>query len=194
MSPRLRPFGAWVEQLIAESTGKSGRGIVPVDGEPVAPPTNYENDRFFVALWLKGEHAPEHERAVQALAEAGHPVIRWEVGGEYGLSGEFLRWEIATVIMGAVLDIDPFDEPNVAEAKAATRRVLDRHADPGAATPARERDGSLLLYTPSGSAVASFASSQSGTVSTSRNTRSAPAIAMSAWLYWFPMIAIGAKN
>jgi transaldolase/glucose-6-phosphate isomerase len=124
LSPRLRPFGAWVEQLIAESTGKSGRGIVPVDGEPVGSPDKYGNDRLFVALWLEGEHAPEHERAVQALAEAGHPVLRWEVGGEYGLAGEFFRWEIATVIMGAILEIDPFDEPNVAEAKEKTKALL----------------------------------------------------------------------
>jgi len=124
LSPRLRPFGGWVEQLVAESTGKSGRGILPVDGEPPGAPEVYGNDRLFVALWLAGERAPEHERAVQALAEAGHPVIRWEVPGEYALAGEFLRWEIATAAMGAVLEIDPFDEPNVAESKEKTKALL----------------------------------------------------------------------
>src|SRR5207253_2288185 len=124
LSPRLRPFGAWVEQLIAESTGKSGRGIIPVDGEPIGAPDAYGNDRFFVAHWLAGEHAPEHERRVQALAEAGHPVVRWQVPSEYGLSAEFFRWEIATVVMGAALDVDPFDEPNVAEAKEKTKALL----------------------------------------------------------------------
>jgi transaldolase/glucose-6-phosphate isomerase len=143
-SPRLRPFGAWVEQLIAESTGKSGRGILPVDGEPVGPPEVYGNDRLFVALWLAGEHAPEHERSVQALAEAGHPVIRWEVAGEYGLGGEFLRWEIATAVMGAVLEIDPFDEPDVAVAKEKTKELLS-----GGKLPPAEpavRGGGLALF------------------------------------------------
>ena len=144
LSPRLRPFGAWVEQLVAESTGKSGRGILPVDGEPVGTPEVYGNDRLFVALWLSGEHAPEHESAVQALAEAGHPVIRWEVAGEYGLGGEFLRWEIATVIMGVVLDIEPFDEPDVAVAKEKTKELLS-----GGKLPPAEpavRGGGLSLF------------------------------------------------
>ena len=144
LSPRLRPFGAWVEQLVAESTGKSGRGILPVDGEPVGPPGVYGNDRLFVALWLAGEHAPEHERAVQALAEAGHPVIRWELAGEYGLGGEFLRWEIATAVMGAVLEIDPFDEPDVAVAKEKTKELLSGGKLPPA-EPAL-RAGGLALF------------------------------------------------
>src|SRR5712671_612801 len=144
LSPRLRPFGAWVEQLVAESTGKNGRGILPVDGEPVGPPEAYGNDRLFVALWLSGEHAPEHERSVQALAEAGHPVVRGEVAGEYGLGGEFLRWEIATAVMGAVLEVDPFDEPDVAVAKEKTKELLS-----GGKLPPAEpvlRGGGLALF------------------------------------------------
>jgi transaldolase/glucose-6-phosphate isomerase len=147
LSPRLRPFGAWVEQLVAESTGKSGRGILPVDGEPVGPPEVYGNDRLFVAVWLAGEHAPEHERAVQALAEAGHPVIRWEVAGEYGLGGEFLRWEIATAVMGAVLEIDPFDEPDVAVAKEKTKELLSGGKLPPA-EPALRAGGLALFCSP----------------------------------------------
>ncbi|MFL5310229.1 MAG: bifunctional transaldolase/phosoglucose isomerase [Myxococcales bacterium] len=143
-SPRLRPFGAWVEQLVAESTGKNGRGILPVDAEPPGPPEVYGNDRLFVALWLAGEHAPEHERAVQALAEAGHPVIRWEVAGEYGLAGEFLRWEIATAVMGAILELDPFDEPDVAVAKEKTKELLSGGKLPPA-EPAL-RGGGLALF------------------------------------------------
>ena len=144
LSPRLRPFGAWVEQLVAESTGMSGRGILPVDGEPPGAPSSYGNDRLFVALWLAGEHAPDHERAVQALAEAGHPVIRWEVAGEYGLGGEFLRWEIATAAMGAVLEIDPFDEPDVSVAKEKTKELLSGGKLPPA-EPAL-RAGGLALF------------------------------------------------
>ncbi|HYV66165.1 MAG TPA: bifunctional transaldolase/phosoglucose isomerase, partial [Myxococcales bacterium] len=132
LSPRLQPLGPWIEQLVAESTGKTGRGILPVDGEPVGAPPGYGNDRLFVATWLAGEHVPEHERAVQALAEAGHPVIRWEVAGEYGVGGEFLRWEIATTLMGAILEIDPFDEPDVAVAKEKTKQLLSGGKLPGA--------------------------------------------------------------
>jgi transaldolase/glucose-6-phosphate isomerase len=147
LSPRLRPFGAWLEQLTAESTGKSGRGIIPVDGEPVGAPDAYGNDRFFVALWIAGEHAPEHERRVQALAEAGHPVLRWQLPSAYALGGEFFRWEIATVVMGAVLDLDPFDEPNVAEAKEKTRALLSAGKVPKA-EPALRGSGLALFCAP----------------------------------------------
>jgi len=147
LSPRLRPFGAWIEQLVAESTGKSGRGILPVDAEPPGRPEAYGNDRLFVALWLAGEHAPEHERAVQALAEAGHPVIRWEVAGEHGLGGEFLRWEIATAVMGAILEIDPFDEPDVSVAKEKTKEIL-AGGKLGAAEPALRAGGLALFCSP----------------------------------------------
>jgi transaldolase/glucose-6-phosphate isomerase len=152
LSPRLRPLGAWVEQLIAESTGKSGRGILPVDGEPVGPPAMYGSDRLFVALWLAGEHVPEHERAVQALAEAGHPVIRWEVGGEYAIAGEFFRWEIATSVMGAVLEIDPFDEPDVAVAKEKTKALLSGGKLPPA-EPALRAGGLALFCSPEHAAI-----------------------------------------
>src|SRR5438270_5765489 len=152
LSPRLRPFGAWVEQLIAESTGKSGRGIVPVDGEPIGAPDTYGNDRFFVALWLAGEHAAEHERRVQALAEAGHPVVRWQVPSEYGLSAEFFRWEIATVVMGALLDLDPFDEPNVAEAQDKTKALLAA-GKLSRAEPALRGGGLALFCAPQHAAV-----------------------------------------
>ena len=152
LSPRLQPFGAWIEQLIAESTGKSGRGIVPVEGEPVGAPGAYGNDRLFVALWLAGEHVPEHERAVQALAEAGHPVIRWEVAGEYGIGVELLRWEIATTLMGALLEIDPFDEPDVAAAKEKTRQLLSGGKLP-AAEPALRGGGLALFCSPEHAAI-----------------------------------------
>ncbi|MFL5275905.1 MAG: bifunctional transaldolase/phosoglucose isomerase [Myxococcales bacterium] len=138
LSPKLAPAGAWLEQLVAESTGKSGKGIVPVDGEPVGDPGSYGDDRFFLACWLAGEHVVEHEKRVQALSEAGHPVARWELPSPYALGGAFLRWEIATAVMGAVLEVDPFDEPNVTESKEKTKALLAQAQGAGGKLPAIE--------------------------------------------------------
>jgi transaldolase/glucose-6-phosphate isomerase len=114
-------FGLWLEQLIAESTGKDGTGIVPVVGEPLATPDTYGDDRVFVALG-DGTHADE----LAALAEAGHPVAVLPFDGELvDLGGQVLLWELATALAGALLGIQPFDQPDVAAAKAATARVLD---------------------------------------------------------------------
>src|SRR5712671_863142 len=149
LSPRLAAFGGWIEQLVAESTGKSGKGILPVDGEPAGDPAAYGEDRFFVALWLAGEHAPEHEKRVQALAEAGHPIVRWELPSPYALGGEFLRWEIATAIMGAVIEVDPFDEPNATESKEKTKALLAQAQQAGGKLPAAEpalRANGLALF------------------------------------------------
>jgi transaldolase/glucose-6-phosphate isomerase len=121
--PSLAGFGAWAEQLIAESTGKHGVGIVPVDREPLGAAGSYGNDRAFVHLGLAGA-ADGSERLVAALVAAGHPVIRFAIDDPIDLGGEFVRWEVATAIAGAVLGIDPFDQPNVEEAKEVTRRVL----------------------------------------------------------------------
>ena len=123
---RDRPLGAWVEQLIAESTGKDGIGIVPVDGEPLGAPGAYGTDRVFVRITLEGATAPASTRTARRralldeLAEAGHPVIRFKVADPIDLGAEFVRWEVATAIAGIVLGIDPFDQPNVDEAKENT--------------------------------------------------------------------------
>ena len=123
--PAIRSFGAWAEQLIAESTGKHGTGIVPVDLEPLADPAAYGHDRVFVRLAAAGSGGwPEADRLVEQLAAGGHPVIRIELDDPLDLAAEFVRWEIATAIAGAVLGIDPFDQPNVEEAKERTRRLL----------------------------------------------------------------------
>ncbi len=150
IEPRLAPLGAWLEQLIAESTGKRGVGIVPVDGEPLGVPSVYGHDRVFVRL---GRTAPSDWRtstdtALEALAAADHPVI--DLGLEAGawLGGEFFRWEFATAIAGAGLHIDPFDEPNVTESKDNTRRVLKGFHDDGSlpvATPLAS-EGHLRLF------------------------------------------------
>jgi len=122
--PSLAPVGAWVEQLVAESTGKEGTGIVPVDLEELGAPPLYDDDRVFVAVRLAGTVEPATSRRLGALAEAGHPVLDHELDGAYGLGGEFLRWELAVATAGAVLDIDPFDQPNVQESKDNTKRLL----------------------------------------------------------------------
>jgi len=126
----LAAFGPWVEQLIAESTGKHGLGVVPVDGEPLAAAAAYGTDRVFVRITLDGSVGPDPSigRNVDArlteLAAAGHPVIRIAVGSKIEIGAEFIRWEVATALAGAVLGIDPFDQPNVEEAKSNTRAVL----------------------------------------------------------------------
>ncbi len=121
----LRGFGAWAEQLIAESTGKEGKGLVPVDGEPLGQPDVYGNDRVFVRL--KCADRPDGlDEQVSALESAGQPVITIDVAYAYDLGREFLRWEIATATVGALLGVNPFDEPNVQEAKDATSAILER--------------------------------------------------------------------
>jgi transaldolase/glucose-6-phosphate isomerase len=126
----IASFGAWVEQLIAESTGKHGVGIVPVDLEPLGAVETYGPDRAFVRIGLAGSGPTEadaaRDRLADALEAAGHPVIRIELSDPIDLGAEFVRWEIATAIAGAVLGIDPFDQPNVEEAKQLTRDLLAR--------------------------------------------------------------------
>ena len=121
----IASFGSWVEQLIAESTGKQDLGIVPVVGEPLGPPDVYGQDRVFVAI---GEHD-----GLDALENAGHPVARLRYDGREQIGGEFFRWEMATAVAGYVLGINPFDQPNVQEAKDATKAILASGSveDPG---------------------------------------------------------------
>jgi transaldolase/glucose-6-phosphate isomerase len=120
VSGPISTFGYWTEQLIAESTGKEGRGIVPVEGEPVGDPGVYGKDRLFVYLRLDSKY----DRAVAKLEKAGHPVIRFDLRDLYDLGGEFLRWEIATAVSSLSLDSNPFDQPNVQESKDNTKRLL----------------------------------------------------------------------
>ncbi|HVL50096.1 MAG TPA: bifunctional transaldolase/phosoglucose isomerase [Actinomycetota bacterium] len=121
----IRSLGDWIEQLIAESTGKQGRGILPVVGEDLASPEHYGRDRLFISL---GD-AP----GLDALAAAGHPVVKIDYTRPTDLGGEFFRWEFAVAVAGYILGINPFDQPNVAQAKEATKAILDSGAfeDPG---------------------------------------------------------------
>lgn len=123
-SPSLSAFGLWVEQLLAESTGKEGTGLIPVAQEPVLAPGSYGADRFFVYLRLKGDKNGELDRQLQALAKAGQPVLQLDLGDRYDLGAEFFRWEFATAVAGHLLGIHPFDQPNVQESKDNTHRVL----------------------------------------------------------------------
>jgi transaldolase / glucose-6-phosphate isomerase len=125
MSPRVSTFGYWLEQLLAESTGKNGRGLVPVEGEPLGRPDAYGADRLFVHVRVNGE---AEDPAIRALAEAGHPLVTLTLRDELDLGGEFLRWELATAFAGSILGIDPFDQPNVQESKDNTKRVLAEFA------------------------------------------------------------------
>ena len=122
VDPALAALGLWLEQLIAESTGKEGKGLVPVVGAPVGDPSHYGHDRCFVHLTLRGQG--HHADRVAALAAAGHPVLQIDLPEPAAVGAEFLRWEIATAAAGAVLGIDPFDEPNVQEAKDGAKAVL----------------------------------------------------------------------
>jgi transaldolase/glucose-6-phosphate isomerase len=127
-SPKIATFGYWVEQLIAESTGKQGKGIVPVEGEPVGKPAVYGDDRLFVYMRLD---ADPPNKAVEAIEKAGHPVVTLTMRDKWDLGSEFLRWEIATAIAGSILGIDPFDQPNVQESKDNTKKVLAKYRSAG---------------------------------------------------------------
>ena len=134
--PAIDSFGAWLEQLIAESTGKHGTGIVPVDREPLGAIEAYGADRVFVRITLEGAGggSTAGDAFAAAVADAGHPVIRIAIADPIDIGAEAFRWEVATAIAGAVLEIDPFDQPNVEEAKNLTRSVLAA-AESGEAPP-----------------------------------------------------------
>jgi glucose-6-phosphate isomerase len=147
-SPGIRDFPVWVEQLVAESTGKRGTGIVPVVGESVGHPAYYGDDRFFVYLRLEGENNGPLDKDMDRLEAAGHPVVRIRLTDPYDLGGEFFRWEMATAAAGAVLGINPFDQPDVEAAKAKARDLMAAFEKPGrvpADTPAAS-DGAIEVY------------------------------------------------
>jgi len=122
LSQEIRALGPWLEQLLAESLGKDGKGLVPVLDEPPGNPVVYGPDRLFVALTLEGDRS--HDAALDGLEAAGHPVIRLEPKDALDVAGEFFRWELATATAGAILGVNPFDEPDVARAKENTARLL----------------------------------------------------------------------
>lgn len=148
-SESIAAFGDWAEQLIAESTGKEGKGILPIVGRYPAHPHEYGSDRVFIYLKLDGDPSNESmDAAIRRLREAGHPRVTYLLPDKYALAGEFLRWEFGTVIASHMLKVNPFDEPNVAEAKQNTDFILERYQETGefvAAAPMMHADGVELF-------------------------------------------------
>jgi transaldolase / glucose-6-phosphate isomerase len=149
-SPTLRPFGSWLEQLVAESTGKLGKGIVPVDLEPLGDPADYGKDRLFVHLHLKGDEMAADHAKLDALKAAGHPIVTITLADKADIGQEFVRWEIATAIAGAVIGIDPFDQPDVEDAKIQTRTLIEAYEKSGSLAPERAffEDGDFAFFAP----------------------------------------------
>jgi transaldolase/glucose-6-phosphate isomerase len=133
-SPGIADLGAWLEQLIAESTGKLGKGIIPVDREKLGTPDVYGSDRIFAYLQLQSEtgNQPDQDSKVEALEKAGHPVVRTTVADIYSLGQEFFRWEIATAVAGSILQINAFNQPDVEASKIVTKKLTSEYEAKGA--------------------------------------------------------------
>ena len=134
-SPGIHDLGAWLEQLIAESTGKIGKGIIPVDRETLGKPVVYGNDRVFAYLRLQTKPNKAQDAAVAALEKAGHPVVRISVGNIYNLGQEFFRWEIATAVAGSIIGINAFNQPDVEASKIETRKLTSEYEERGKLPP-----------------------------------------------------------
>lgn len=139
-SVSLRQFSDWLEQLVAESTGKNNRGIVPIVHEPRIPPENYGKDRYFVAFFLDADENSELETYMKRIEQLGYPSIRIYLKNKYGLGQEIFRWEVAVALAGSVIGIHPFDQPDVQWAKDLTRKVLRMSGE------IRQREGELETF------------------------------------------------
>jgi len=156
-SPAIHDLGAWLEQLVAESTGKDGKAIIPVDREPLGAPAVYGEDRIFVYQRLTAAPDAAQDRAIDALEAAGHPVIRIAMGDAYDLGREFFRWEFATAVAGAILGINPFNQPDVEASKIATKKLTSEFEATGslpAEAPGIEEDGIKVFGSVVGSTLA----------------------------------------
>ena len=148
LAPSVQALGAWLEQLVAESTGKSGLGIVPVDGEPLGRPEAYGPDRVFVHLRTESESDSSQEESLARLERAGHPVVRIVLNESMDIGQEFFRWEVATAVASAVLGVNAFNQPDVEAAKVATRgfmKAYEQGLAPAPPAPTFEHDG-LRFY------------------------------------------------
>ncbi|HEX9930970.1 MAG TPA: bifunctional transaldolase/phosoglucose isomerase [Pyrinomonadaceae bacterium] len=130
-SPQIFDLGAWLEQLIAESTGKNGAAIIPIDGEEILPIGNYGDDRIFVHLKLEGSRNPHEDAAIEALVRAGQPVVEINLPDAGNLGQEFFRWEIATAVAGSIMRINPFNQPDVEAAKIEARKITEEYEKTG---------------------------------------------------------------
>jgi len=148
-SPGIRSFGAWLEQLLAESTGKEGKGLIPVDRERLGPPDVYGADRMFVYVRLDSQPDAAQDAAVDALAQAGQPVVRIALAGPYDLGQEFFRWEIATAVAGSIIGINPFNQPDVEASKVATQKLTAEYEKAGSLTleAAILEDSGIKMFT-----------------------------------------------
>lgn len=146
--PRLKSFGGWLEQLLAESTGKNGRGIVPVNDEPLGRPESYGADRLFVYIRQTGMPCPDLDRHEEALAALGHPIVRMDVKSAKTLGQEFFRWEVATAVASAVLHVNPFDQPDVEASKCRARALVEQRSRAGGYSPPQPaaQAGALTFY------------------------------------------------
>jgi len=150
-SPGIGDLGAWLEQLLAESTGKIGKGIIPVDREALGSPEVYGNDRVFAYLRLEGGADPGQDARVAALEKAGQPVVRIAVADTYNLGQEFFRWEIATAVAGSIIGINAFNQPDVEASKVETRKLTSEYESKGslpAEKPVLEEAGFKLFTDP----------------------------------------------
>ncbi len=147
-SAEIYDLGAWLEQLIAESTGKLGKGITPVDREPVGPPSVYGTDRVFAYIRLTGADNAAKDQAIAALADAGHPVVRFDIDDVYELPAIMYLWEIAVAVAGSVMGINTFNQPDVEAAKIETRKLTDEYAKTGKLAEHEPilTDGNVKLY------------------------------------------------
>jgi transaldolase/glucose-6-phosphate isomerase len=134
-SPGIADLGAWLEQLLAESTGKNGKGLIPVDQEALAAPESYGNDRVFAYLRLESAPDAGQDSAVDALIKAGHPVVRIEVADVMKIGQEFFRWEIATAVAGSIIGINAFNQPDVEASKIATKNLTSEYEKTGSLPP-----------------------------------------------------------
>ncbi|RXG96784.1 bifunctional transaldolase/phosoglucose isomerase [Bradyrhizobium zhanjiangense] len=166
-SKKIADFGAWAEQLIAESTGKEGKGLIPIEGEPLGEPAIYGNDRFFIDIRIDGEADAAHDSKLAAIEAAGHPVVRIVMKSIDHLGQEFFRFEMATAVAGSILGINPFDQPDVEAAKIKTRELTSEFEKTGA-LPAEEpvvSTDEADLYTDEANATALRAAGANGDLS-----------------------------
>jgi transaldolase/glucose-6-phosphate isomerase len=134
-SPGISDLGAWLEQLLAESTGKEGRGLIPVDREQLGKPEVYGNDRVFAYLRLDGEADAAQDSAIDAIEAAGHPVVRIAIADRHDVGQEFFRWEIATAVAGSIIGINAFNQPDVEASKVATKKLTTQYEETGSLPP-----------------------------------------------------------